>query len=228
MKLHYLKLTPQLLIESILIYAMWIVYNWRSRPPLKQQRGRVLRNTSQFTLLTSHPAFILSTTKRDREHSTYELTSPLQLSERSTDIDLVREAVHQKRSLRTRKASETRLSRGNSRWEKASHFFFLQKYSLREEGVLAKRTSICRSTSANTSTDELDRISVVTTEERLRNIQVELFLWMDKQYKRNCKSLPFFYFLTFEKADCPIFTLSVGRSVSRSTSPLIFFNIWKA
>ena len=41
----------------------------------------------------------------------------LQLSERSTDIDLVREAVHQKRSLRTRKASESRLSRGNSRWE---------------------------------------------------------------------------------------------------------------
>ena len=32
----------------------------------------------------------------------------------------------------------------------------------------------------------------------------------------NCKSLPFFYFLTFEKADCPIFTLSIGRS----TSPL--------
>ena len=39
----------------------------------------------------------------------------LQLSERSTDIDLVREAVHQKRSLRSRKASESRLSRGNSR-----------------------------------------------------------------------------------------------------------------
>ena len=210
MKLHYLKLTPQLLIDSILLYAMWIVYNWRSRPPLKQQRGRVLRNTSQFTLLTSHPAFILSTTKRDREHSTYELTSPLQLSERSTDIDLVREAVHQKRSLRTRKASETRLSRGNSRWEKASHSSF-QKYSLRE-GMLAKRNSICRSTSANTSTDELDRISVVTTEERLRNIQVELFLWMDKQYKRNCKSLPFFYFLTFEKGRL-LYIHPVGRLV---------------
>ena len=36
--------------------------------------------------------------------------------------------------------------------------------------------------------------------------------------KLNCKSLPFFYFLTFEKADCSIFVLSVGRS----TSPLIF------
>ena len=104
------------------------------------------------------------------------------MSERSTDIDLVREAVHQKRSLRTRKASETRLSRGNSRWEKSSHSSF-QKYSLRE-GMFAKRNSICRSTSANTSTDELDRISVVTTEERLRNIQVELLLWMDQHYKR--------------------------------------------
>ena len=37
-----------------------------------------------------------------------------------------------------------------------------------------------------------------------------------------CKSLPFFYFLTFEKADCSIFTLSVGWSVGWSTSPLIF------
>ena len=45
-----------------------------------------------------------------------EVNQPsFQLSERSTDIDLVREAVHQKRSLRTRKASESRLSRGNSR-----------------------------------------------------------------------------------------------------------------
>ena len=33
------------------------------------------------------------------------------------------------------------------------------------------------------------------------------------QFKPNkcyCKSLPFFYFLTFEKADCSIFALSVG------------------
>jgi len=82
--------------------------------------------------------------REESNHSigSHSQTSSGQLSERSTDIDLVREAVHQKRSLRTRKASETRLSRGNS-----------------------------RSTSANTSTDELDRISVVTTEERLRNIQ---------------------------------------------------------
>ena len=28
-----------------------------------------------------------------------------------------------------------------------------------------------------------------------------------------CKSLPFFYFLAFKKADCSIFTLSVGRLV---------------
>ena len=31
--------------------------------------------------------------------------------------------------------------------------------------------------------------------------------------KHNCKSLPFFYFLTFEKADCSIFALSVSRLV---------------
>ena len=32
----------------------------------------------------------------------------------------------------------------------------------------------------------------------------------------NCKSLPFFYFLTFEKADCSIFALLVGWLVGRS------------
>jgi len=82
--------------------------------------------------------------REESNHSigSHSQASSGQLSERSTDIDLVREAVHQKRSLRARKPSESRLSRGNS-----------------------------RSTSANTSTDELDRISVVTTEERLRNIQ---------------------------------------------------------
>ena len=32
----------------------------------------------------------------------------------------------------------------------------------------------------------------------------------------NCKSLPFFYFLTFEKADCSIFALLVGRLVGWS------------
>ena len=31
----------------------------------------------------------------------------------------------------------------------------------------------------------------------------------------NCKSLPFFYFLTFEKADCSIFALLVGWLVGR-------------
>ena len=65
------------------------------------------------------------------------------MSERSTDIDLVREAVHQKRSLRTgRKNSGPRLSRGGS-----------------------------QSASAATSTDDLDRISVVTTEEKVFSIQ---------------------------------------------------------
>ena len=38
----------------------------------------------------------------------------------------------------------------------------------------------------------------------------------------SCNSLPFFYFLTFEKADCSIFALLVGRSVGWLTSPLIF------
>ena len=36
------------------------------------------------------------------------------------------------------------------------------------------------------------------------------------------KYLIFFDFLTFEKADCSIFTLSVGWSVGWLTSPLIF------
>jgi len=82
--------------------------------------------------------------REESNHSigSHSQTSSGQLSERSTDIDLVREAVHQKRSLRTRKPSNTRVSRGNS-----------------------------RSTSAATSSDELDKISVLTTEERLRNIQ---------------------------------------------------------
>jgi len=82
--------------------------------------------------------------REESNHSigSHSQTSSGQLSERSTDIDLVREAVHQKRSLRARKTSESRQSRGNS-----------------------------RSASATTSTDELDKISVVTTEEKLKNIQ---------------------------------------------------------
>ena len=40
----------------------------------------------------------------------------------------------------------------------------------------------------------------------------------------NCKSLPFFYFLTFKKADCPIFALSVGWSVDATVN---FFNIYR-
>ena len=40
-----------------------------------------------------------------------------------------------------------------------------------------------------------------------------------------CKSLPFFYFLTFEKGRL-FYIHPVGRSVGRSTSPLIFFNIY--
>ena len=60
-----------------------------------------------------------------------------QLSERSTDIDLVREAVHQKRSLRA---------------------------SAQGPSSSVRRTSSrhsSRAASVNTSTDELDRISVV-------------------------------------------------------------------
>ena len=52
-----------------------------------------------------------------------------------------------------------------------------------------------------------------------------------KGWCSNCKSLPFFYFLTFKKADCSIFALLVGRSVGWlvgwSTSPLIFLNIYR-
>ena len=40
----------------------------------------------------------------------------------------------------------------------------------------------------------------------------------------NCKSLPFFYFLTFEKADCSIFALSVGWLVDGTIN---FFNIYR-
>jgi hypothetical protein len=99
---------------------------------------------------------------------------PSQVSERSTDIDLVREAVHQKRSLRTRKASESRLSRGNSRCSRQNHnrwqLITTGRCDYSEPQIVPP--DLCgRSASANTSTDELDRISVVTTEERLRSIQ---------------------------------------------------------
>lgn len=83
--------------------------------------------------------------REESNHSigSHSQTSSGQVSERSTDIDLVREAVHTKRSLRTsRKHSSTRLSRPGS-----------------------------ESASAATSIDDLDRISVVTTEEKVRSIQ---------------------------------------------------------
>ena len=38
----------------------------------------------------------------------------------------------------------------------------------------------------------------------------------------------FFYCLNFEKADCSIFALSVGRSVGRLASPLFFFQYIQA
>ena len=67
------------------------------------------------------------------------------MSERSTDIDLVREAVHQKRSLRL----GSRLSSGRP-------------------GL-----SLSRSASVHTSGEELDNISVVERrqEDRVKNIQ---------------------------------------------------------
>ena len=46
----------------------------------------------------------------------------------------------------------------------------------------------------------------------------------------SCKSLPFFYFLIFEKGRLPYIHLvgrSVGWSVGWLTSPLIFFNIYR-
>ena len=47
-----------------------------------------------------------------------------------------------------------------------------------------------------------------------------------------CKSLPFFYCLNFEKADCSIFTLLVGWLVGRLVGRLVdvtinFFNIYR-
>ena len=52
-----------------------------------------------------------------------------------------------------------------------------------------------------------------------------LFIW---QLFTFCKFLPFFYFLTFEKADCSIFTLLVGWSVGRLVDVTInFFNIYR-
>ena len=119
---------------------MWIVYNWRSRPPLKQAFIVLAIEVPNLELPKGLPNLGLFWWHTRRLYSLllWEWAlklcinlSSLQLSERSTDIDLVREAVHQKRSLRTRKASETRLSRGNSRWEKASYSSF-QKCSLRE------------------------------------------------------------------------------------------------
>lgn len=69
----------------------------------------------------------------------------LQLSERSTDIDLVREAVHQKRSLRLG-----------------------SRLSISKQGV-----GLSRSSSVNTSGEELDNISVVERreEDRVKSIQ---------------------------------------------------------
>ena len=49
------------------------------------------------------------------------------------------------------------------------------------------------------------------------------------RYSRNCKSLPFFYFLPFEKGRLPFIHpvgWLVGRSVGWSASPLIFSNIY--
>jgi len=71
-------------------------------------------------------------------------TSSGQVSERSTDIDLVREAVHTKRNLRTSRLSESRLSRSTSRSSQPS---------------------------THTSTDEIDQVSVVAAEDRVKGIQ---------------------------------------------------------
>lgn len=73
--------------------------------------------------------------REESNHSigSHSQTSSGQVSERSTDIDLVREAVHQKRSLRASAASARRTSSKSS----------------------------VRIPSANTSTDNLDTISVV-------------------------------------------------------------------
>jgi len=84
--------------------------------------------------------------REESNHSigSHSQTSSGQVSERSTDIDLVREAVHTKRNLRTQRLSESRLSRSTSRSSQPS---------------------------VHTSTDELDQVSVVAVEDRVKCIQ---------------------------------------------------------
>ena len=66
----------------------------------------------------------------------------------------------------------------------------------------------------------------INQDPRIRKFKTKIKSTIPTKLKSNCKSMPFFYFLTFEKADCSIFALLVGRSVGRlvgrSTSPLIF------
>jgi len=84
--------------------------------------------------------------REESNHSigSHSQTSSGQISERSTDIDLVREAVHTKRNLRTARLSESRLSRSTSRSSQPSVH------------------------STHTSNDELDQVSVLAADERIR------------------------------------------------------------
>ena len=54
----------------------------------------------------------------------------------------------------------------------------------------------------------------INQDPRIREIKTKIKSTIPTKLKSNCKSLPFFYFLTFEKADCSILALLVGWSVS--------------
>ena len=57
-------------------------------------------------------------------------------------------------------------------------------------------------------------------------LQSTLHTLIKSQNEQNCKSLPFFYFLNFEKGRL-LYIHPVGRLVGWLTSPLIFFNIYR-
>ena len=55
----------------------------------------------------------------------------------------------------------------------------------------------------------------INQDPRIRKFKTKIKSTIPTKLKSNCKSMPFFYFLTFEKADGSIFALLVGWSVSR-------------
>ena len=55
----------------------------------------------------------------------------------------------------------------------------------------------------------------INQDPRIRKFKTKIKSTIPTKLKSNCKSLPFFYFLTFEKADCSLFALLVGWMVGR-------------